>query len=246
MNNTDLFSRKSGDYSRFRPSYPEAAIDWLFERCGPKHVLDVGAGTGIFTRALLRRFHSIAAVEPNADMRCEFVQALPGITCSGGTGEATGFPDASFDLITAAQAFHWFDAERFKIESERLLRPGGKIAIVWNTSIKNDFTMARDQICRKYCPRFRSGHAGKHSPAEGDAFLRHTFFKEVEFAAFSNPFPMNIDIFEGNIRSRSYALRPEDDGYDDFMAEHRELFNHFAIDGIVVEPQETQIYFGRI
>ena len=129
MDNTKLFSHKSDDYSRFRPSYPQEAIAWLRQKCQGESVVDVGAGTGIFTRVLLRRFSSVAAVEPNADMRREFGQALPGITCSGGTGEATGLPDASFDLITAAQAFHWFDAERFKIESERLLRPGGKMVL---------------------------------------------------------------------------------------------------------------------
>ena len=245
MNNTELFSSKSEDYSKFRPSYPDVAIDWLFEKCGDVHTLDVGAGTGIFTKALLRKFSQVAAVEPNDDMRAQFRKFLPEIICSGGTGEATGCPDASVDLITVAQAFHWLDAERFKAEAMRILRPGGKIAIVWNTSCENDFTRERNSVCQRYCPGFRSGHAGKHSAAEGDKFLRDCYFQNVEVVAFDNPFEMDRRTFEGNIRSRSYALTPEHPEYDRFMAEQRAVFDRHAVDGFVTEPQETQIYFGN-
>ena len=99
-------------------------------------------------------------------------------------------------------------------------------------------------VCRKYCPRFRSGHAGKRSPAEGDAFLRYNYFREVEVISFANPFAMDILTFEGNMRSRSYALTPEDADYEFFMTELRDVFERHAINGIVNEMQETQIYFG--
>lgn len=245
MNNTELFSSKSEDYSKFRPSYPDVAVDWLFEKCGDVQTLDIGAGTGIFTKVLLRKFSKVSAVEPNDDMRAQFRKFLPEIVCFSGTGEATGCPDASVDLITVAQAFHWLDAERFKAEAMRILRPGGKIAIVWNTSCENDFTRERNSVCQKYCPGFRSGHAGKHTAAEGDAFLRNCYFKSVEVVAFDNPFKMDRCTFEGNIRSRSYALTPEHPDCDRFMAEQRAVFDRHAAGGFVIEPQETQIYFGN-
>ena len=244
INNTELFTRKSDDYSRYRPSYPDAAVDWLFEKYPAKHVLDIGAGTGIFTQVLLRRFQNVYAVEPNADMRSLFVKNLPEIFCSDGTGEATKLPDSSVDLITVAQAFHWLDSEKFKQEAMRILRPEGRIAIVWNTSLDNNFTVARNRVCQKYCPRFRSGHAGKHSVAEGDAFLRNSYFREVEVVSFENPFTMDLCTFEGNIRSRSYSLLPGNCDYENFMSELRIVFDRFAVDGIVIEPQETQIFFG--
>ena len=243
--NTELFSRKSEDYSRFRPSYPDVAIDWLFGKSGDIQVLDIGAGTGIFTKALLRRFSKVAALEPNGDMRAQFLKFLPEISCAETTGEATGYPAASVDLITVAQAFHWLDAERFKVEAMRILRPCGKIAIVWNTSCDSDFTRERNAVCQKYCPRFRSGHAGKHSAAEGDAFLRNSYFENVEVVSFDNPFAMDRRSFEGNIRSRSYALTPADAEYDNFMAEQASVFNRHAVNGTVTEMQETQIYFGN-
>ncbi|MBO5924239.1 MAG: methyltransferase domain-containing protein, partial [Lentisphaeria bacterium] len=196
------------------------------------------------TQALLRCFTDVSAVEPNANMRNEFKKLLPDIIFSDGSGEATKLAADSVDLITVAQAFHWLDADLFKQEAMRILRNNGKVAIVWNTSLQSDFTCERNKICQKYCPRFRSGHAGKHSPEEGDRFLRNTFFRSVEVVSFNNPFVMDKETFEGNIRSRSYALAPQDAGYGDFMAELRNVFNKYAENGTVTEPQATQIYLG--
>ena len=245
MNNTEIFTGKSKDYFRCRPSYPAAAIDWLRARCPGGRVLDVGAGTGIFTRALLQRFHDVAAVEPNGDMREMFREQLPAVPCLTATGENTGIAGNSVDLITVAQAFHWLDEERFKAEACRILRPGGKVAIIWNTSVKDDFTRARDRVCQTFCPRFRAGHAGKRSAEEGDDFLLNRYFRKVEFASFPNPFVMDQEMFEGNVRSRSYALPPEHSGYEKFMAELRLVFERYAVNGSVTENQMTQIYLGE-
>ena len=113
-----------------------------------------------------------------------------------------------------------------------------------NTSKPNDFTDERNRICQKYCPRFRAGHAGQHSVKEGDIFLRQKYFRKVEVAAFDNPFTMDSTTFEGNTRSRSYALMPGDRDYPEFMAELRSVFEKYAVSGSVVEPQENQIYLG--
>ena len=244
MDNRELFTHKTDDYSRFRPSYPDSAIDWLAEQLPDAAVADIGAGTGIFTKALIRKFKNITAVEPNAAMREKFTAALPQIPCSDGSAEITKLPDSSVDLVTAAQAFHWFDAEKFKQEAARILRSGGKTAIIWNTSLDCDFTMARNLVCRKYCPGFTSGYAGKRSPADGDLFLQKEFFCRVEVVTFRNDFPMDLEIFEGNMRSRSYALMAGDEHYPEFIESLRSVFHRYMKNGIVVEPQETQIYLG--
>ncbi len=240
----ELFAGRAEDYYKCRPSYPEEAIDWLKSKVFGEDVLDIGAGTGIFTQKLLSHFKNVSAVEPNSDMRRIFNAFFPEVYCSDGTGEDTKFPGKSFDLITVAQAFHWLDAKRFRQEAGRILRDDGKVAIIWNTELQNDFIVERNRICQKYCPRFRSGHAGKLSAAEGDAFLRNEYFREVEFIAFDNPFIMDLRVFEGNMRSRSYALGTQESDYCKFMAELRTLFECYAENGIVAAPQQTQIYLG--
>lgn len=112
--NTLLFTDKADDYAKFRPSYPDAAVRWLKSKIFAECVVDIGAGTGIFTQVLLKYFTNVSAIEPNAQMREKFKNFLPDILCLAASGEATGLADNSVDLITVAQAFHWLDAEKFK------------------------------------------------------------------------------------------------------------------------------------
>ena len=245
MDNRELFSGKSRSYSLARPGYPDEAAVFLRKRCKGERVADIGAGTGIFTACLLKYFSSVCAVEPNADMRREFSAFLPQVKCFDSTGENTLLPESSFDLLTVAQAFHWLDEDKFKLEAGRILRPDGAVAIIWNSSVPTDFTTARNEICKKYCPRFSRGYAGKRTPQEGDIFLREIYFKSVEFAEFDNPFYMDKELFIGNMHSRSYALRESDENYARFIQELEQLFDRFAVDGKVCEEQKTQIYLGR-
>jgi SAM-dependent methyltransferase len=129
------FTQAADAYRRARPTYPDPAIDWLADaldlRPG-RSVLDVGAGTGKFTVGLVRTGASIIAVEPVAAMRAAFTTTLPGIPVVEGTAEALPFADASVDAIVAAQAFHWFDPARTLAEFHRVLRPTGRIGLIWN------------------------------------------------------------------------------------------------------------------
>ena len=95
MDNRELFTDKSEDYVRFRPSYPTESVAWMRARCEDVTVVDVGAGTGIFTACLKPYFSNILAVEPKRDMRQKFVQLLPDISCLDSCGEATGLPASS-------------------------------------------------------------------------------------------------------------------------------------------------------
>src|SRR5271170_3464981 len=109
------FSNRVGDYVRYRPGYPRAVLDLLRDECGltPKSVVaDIGSGTGILTQMLLENGNLVYGVEPNAEMRAageEFLAAHPKFRSVAASAEATKLPDASVDLIVAAQAFHWFD-----------------------------------------------------------------------------------------------------------------------------------------
>ena len=138
-----LFSNKVSEYVASRPDYPAALIDDLARLpiTEDMHIADVGAGTGIFTKSLLDRGWRVCAVEPNAAMRAAAdltLKPYPRYRSVAGSAEATTLTDQTIDLITAAQAFHWFDIEPTRREWLRILRPQGQIALVWNDRLLTD------------------------------------------------------------------------------------------------------------
>jgi SAM-dependent methyltransferase len=125
------FGAAADAYERGRPGYPPSVAEWL----APDPValaVDVGAGTGKFTRALLPRAAEVVAVEPDAAMRERLTDVLPEVSALGGTGEAIPLPDGSADLVTFAQSWHWVDPTSGAFEAARILRPGGVLGLVWN------------------------------------------------------------------------------------------------------------------
>lgn len=241
-----VFSGKAEVYARNRPSYPPALLHWLKDHADLSSAADIGAGTGIFTACLLPVCGHLTAVEPNPDMRAAFQTFLPQVQCLPGTAEATGLPDRSLSLVTAAQAFHWFDDKAFQAECRRILRPEGKLAIIWNNRQDYGVGPAYDAVCRKCCPDFRSGHVGKRTVEEGDRFLREQYFREVEFFRCPNPVPRTEEQFLGDKLSRSYALTPGSAGYGKFVDALRAVFRDFSRDGLVTEEYETVVYLGRV
>ena len=129
-------------YERGRPEYPEEAVRWLAGDA-PRDVVDVGAGTGKLTRGLVALGHRVTAVEPLAEMRRELEAALPGVPALAGSAESIPLPDASADVVTCGQAFHWFDQAVALPEIARVLRSGGRLALVWNSRDDRDAWMAR-------------------------------------------------------------------------------------------------------
>lgn len=125
------FTHHADDYAAVRPGYPPAAVDLLLP-AGARDVLDLGAGTGKLTTGLVARGLRVVAVEPSAAMRAELAATLPGADVREGTAERTGLPDASVDVVTVAQAWHWFDEAAAAAEVARVLRPGGTLAVLWN------------------------------------------------------------------------------------------------------------------
>lgn len=129
------FERGADDYEAARPGYPGAVYDLLASSMGlgpGARVLDLAAGTGKFTAGLVARRASVVAVEPVAGMRAHLERSLPAVEVLDGTAEALPVDDGSFDLVTVAQAFHWFDAQPALAEVARVLGADGHLAMVWN------------------------------------------------------------------------------------------------------------------
>lgn len=129
------FAQGTADYVQGRPDYPPAIIVWLRQALGlapGKSVADLGAGTGKFLPSLLATGADIVAIEPVEAMRAQLAADYPQIPCIAATAEAMPLEDASLDAVVCATAFHWFATPAALREIHRVLRPGGRLGLVWN------------------------------------------------------------------------------------------------------------------
>ena len=130
------FGSQAAAYERGRPSYPPEAVDWLLaptDTWVARDVLDLGAGTGKLTTRLVERGLTVIAVDPIAEMLEMLRTALPDTPALLGSAEQIPLPDNAVDAVLVAQAWHWFDQERAVAEIARVLRPGGRLGVLWNT-----------------------------------------------------------------------------------------------------------------
>ena len=129
------FEAEAEAYDRARPSYPADATGWLAGNLGigpGRRVMDLAAGTGKLTVPLAGLGARLVAVEPVAGMRARLRARLPGTPVIAGVAEALPFAAGSLDAVVVAQAFHWFDADRALNELARVIRPGGRLGLIWN------------------------------------------------------------------------------------------------------------------
>lgn len=246
--NEQKFTGKADLYEKYRASYPDELIDFLYDNAPCDAVADIGAGTGKFTRCLLKKPWRVIAVEPNADMR-EKLAEIPGIKIVNAPAEDTGLSEHSFGLVTAVQAFHWFDAERFKTECKRILTENGKLAVVWfSTNNEEGLGKRQMEVCNKFCLDLiiNQGHAGKRSAEEGDRFLRGGYFRELEVVEFPGERLFDRESFIGETLSRSYALKPGQPNYERFVEQLGAAFDEFQVDGKAAVKNNITVYLGQL
>lgn len=248
--NVEKFTGKAGVYARYRPSYAPAFIDYLYDTVGfspESTVADIGAGTGILSRQLLAWGSRVVCVEPNADMRREAERALsdhPGFEPVDAAAEDTGLVDHSVDFITVAQAFHWFDRDRFRAECRRVLRPGRKVVLVWNSRVADTgFFKDNEQICLTWCTDFNGFGGG----SDKDPGAYAGFFKDgCDYMEFENDRVLTLGQFIGGSLSASYAPREGDAGHRPFIEALTSLFHRFAGGGLLTIPHITRSYTGEV
>lgn len=127
------FGTVAADYDRLRPPPADAAVDWLVPGGHRDALVDLGAGTGLLTRALARRASHVIAVEPDVRMREFLRERSPGVEVVAGRAEQIPVPEAAADGVFAASAWHWMDQARTAAEVARVLRDGGRLGLIWTS-----------------------------------------------------------------------------------------------------------------
>lgn len=215
------FGAAADTYERARPSYPEAAIDWLLPEHG-RAVLDLGAGTGKLTRQLVARGLEVTAVEPSAGMLDELRQAVPEATAIAGSAESIPLAPDSVDAVLVAQAWHWVDVPAASLEVARVLRPGGRLGLIWNTRDERvDWVAELGEIIS-----LGVSHMDTSNPLIGKPFGQIEYF----VAEWSQPFTHEglLDL----VASRSYMIVAPEQERDRVLRQVKDLLDtHPALAG---------------
>ena len=249
-NATSRFSDRVENYVRYRPGYPSEVIDTLKAESGlkPEHVIaDIASGTGIWTRVLLGNGNRVFGVEPNSDMRLAGERLLADFSTFSsvaGSAEATTLPDRSVDLVTAAQAGHWFDRRRARREFVRILKPVGWLVLLWNERGTDSTPFLRDyeQLLLTY------GTDYKEVRHERTTAVIQEFFVPAPFEERAFPMRQEFDYvgLEGRLLSSSYAPHRNDPNHAAMLRELRRIFDqHQQFDRVLFE-YTTRIYFGQM
>ena len=227
------FARVADAYEQSRPGYPADAVLWLAGET-PCDVVDLGAGTGKLTRSLAALGHHVVAVEPLGEMLDRLRATVPGVTAVMGSAESMPLPDGAADVVACAQAFHWFDQEAALAEIARVLRPGGRIALVWNVrdervpwvSELSDAMVGRTGVDR-----------GAAAPIEQSGL-----YGPVEHATFEHTQTVDRDALRALVLSRSYcAVLPEEERAP-ILGRVDRLFDEYARDGLLTLPYVVECF----
>ncbi len=242
------FSNRVENYIRYRPSYPQELIR-LLEReanLSPESAIaDIGSGTGISSELFLKAGYRVSGVEPNQAMREAAERLLSGhprFRSVNGSAQATTLADQSIDLIVAAQAFHWFDTPEARAEFRRILKPGGKIALIWNERHLGSTPFLRGY--EELLLRYGTDYAAIRHENIGAESLTLLFPTGYETHTFPNSQRFDYEGLEGRLLSSSYTPAPGQPGYEPMLAELRRLFDEHQQDGQVSIDYDARVHLG--
>lgn len=248
-NSTERFSNRVDDYVKYRPTYPKRVIAVLRERYyidKDQLVADIGAGTGISSELFLDAGFRVIGIEPNPEMREKatvLLQDQPLFSIQNGTAEATELDAKSVDLIASGQAFHWFDQEKAKIEFKRILRPEGRVLLIWNERlVQSAFEKAYEQLIIDHGKSYlKVDHRNIHLDDIQQFFAPGSVSLEV----FDNFQLFDYTSLEGRLLSSSYMPSRVDGGYPAMIRDLKALFDQYQDQGEVRVNYDTKVFIGK-
>jgi hypothetical protein len=247
MDPTQRFSDRVENYTKFRPNYPDALIQFVQERLpAPATIADIGSGTGILSDQLLGAGYTVFGVEPNEAMRLEAERRIgdrPGFHSVVGAAEATRLEPASVEAITCAQSFHWFDRAKTRPEFGRILRVPRLVLLVWNERSSLDWMEEYERILEGLVADYR--RTARRNVSDADVA---DFFAPAPVELFHFPHAQRLDRegFLGRVLSSSYVPNVGQPGHDIVMAKMGMFFEQHAQSGWLDFPYQTRVYLARL
>jgi len=239
------FSSRVENYIKYRPSYPLEIIEFLKGKkilAEDSVIADIGSGTGILTRLFLDNGNQAYGIEPNKDMRKaaeKFLQKYTNFTSLDGSAESTGLEENCIDLITAGQAFHWFDVKKSKREFKRILKPNGNVALIWNNRGKAGagFNSSYENFILKYGIDYKEVRKNERNVDLFFNYQKETYdnFQELDFVSF-----------KGRVLSSSYIPLANNPIFPKMILELEDLFNKNQRNGFIRIEYDTEIYLGKV
>jgi len=223
--NKELFTGKAESYAKARPGYPQEAMDYISTLISVDAVIaDIGAGTGKFTEQLAVRGYKIFAVEPNSDMREQLAVSLAAFsntTIVPSPAEATTLPNQSIDVITCAQALHWFEPDAFRAECIRIGKPGAIVIAIYNNT--------------------PGGSSMTHSKSSTDVFFANPTVRE-----FPNPIFYTRENWVAYMTSHSHDPLPTDSNYAEHIDKVSAIFDRENVDGLLRRDVITKVFSEKV
>jgi SAM-dependent methyltransferase len=248
---TRRFSSRVENYQRYRPTYPAEIVQLLERECqlnvGDK-IADIGSGTGILARLFLEAGHSVVGIEPNPEMRQAGAASLAGFEQFRnlpGRAESTGLPERSTDLVTAGQAFHWFNPALTRFEFRRILRLPRWVALIWNERVvpNEGFLYGYEQLLVRYATDYAQVD---HRLIDGRRITEFFEHDEWTMAVFDNSQQFDLPGVRGRLLSSSYAPQSGSDSFGLMLRELETLFRIHSIDGRIEFAYKTKVYIGKL
>lgn len=240
------FAQGADAYTRGRPDYPAEVVGWLRDRLklGPgATVVELGAGTGKFTPRLLETGAKVVAVEPVAPMLAKLTAAWPQVEARSGSATSIPLADGSADAVVCAQSFHWFATPEALAEIRRVLKPKGRLGLVWNVKDESvDWVARLEWIVIRHeggAPQYRTGAWRRAFPAPGFGPLHEDRFPHAHTG------PPEVVVLD-RVRSTSYIAALPSSERAKVEAEVRALIAEvFPDSDQATVPYETAAYWAE-